>query len=59
VVWKGRPPACEGDIPETKLFQALTTIRLKTAHGIIAGSAEDQRAEWARTLASSSPFVRF
>jgi hypothetical protein len=37
---------CEGDIPETKLFQALTALRLKIAHGIIAETAEYQRAEW-------------
>ena len=39
--------SCEGEIPETKLFQALTTIRLKIAHGIIAETAEYQKAEWA------------
>jgi hypothetical protein len=37
---------CEGDIATTKLFQALTTIRLKIAHGIIAQTVEYQRAEW-------------
>ncbi|MGA7916689.1 MAG: hypothetical protein WCA00_15755 [Candidatus Acidiferrales bacterium] len=39
--------SCEGDVPETKLFQALTTVRLKIAHGIIAETAEYQKAEWA------------
>lgn len=39
--------SCEGDIAETKLFQALTTIRLKIAHGIIAETPEYQKAEWA------------
>jgi hypothetical protein len=33
-------------IPETKLFQTVTAIRLKIAHGIIAETTEFQRAEW-------------
>ncbi|MGB8801428.1 MAG: hypothetical protein WCC97_12125 [Candidatus Acidiferrales bacterium] len=37
---------CEGDIPATKLFQSLTTICLKIAHGLIAETPEYQRAEW-------------
>jgi hypothetical protein len=32
--------------PNTKLFQALTTIRLKVAHGIIAEAAEYRGAQW-------------
>jgi hypothetical protein len=36
----------EGDIPKTKLFQALATIRPKIAYRIIAETAEYRIAEW-------------
>jgi hypothetical protein len=46
--WKMRvdPSHQLNGIPETKLFQTVTAIRLKIAHGIIAETTEFQRAEW-------------